>query len=364
MTAPKRRRIGDETVILSFALRRPAAFICGLPNDTSAGNSGGTTQGNETDSPINNSFNPLIVYFSMPDNKDNSYVVINGEALGNTQYMAYVIEETTGGDIFCIEPEVPYTTDHDELVDVAEKEKQENARPKIKDSIDNFDDYDTVFVGYPNWWADMPMVLYTFFDVYDFSGKTIITFNTHGGSGFSGTNQTIAELEPDAEVITGLSISRNDIEDAKEDIIDWLKDLGFDGEAEQAGGSVADFNLAAPTPGTEQTIYLWEDGKMPAPRTYSENSNYFDPPDFRPNMEYRPAKADVEIKGAVMLCAGGAFAFRGNQEDTYPTADKLTEMGYQCFVVQYRLRPYTQEEGALDLARAVRYVRLCRCIRH
>lgn len=298
---------------------------------------------------------PLIVYFSMPDNKDNSYVEIDGETLGNTQYMAYVIQEATGGDIFRIEPEVPYTTDHDALVDYAEKEKQENARPKIKDSVENFDSYDTVFVGYPNWWADMPMILYTFFDTYDFSGKTINTFNTHGGSGFSGTNQTIAELEPNAKVISGLSISRNDIEDAKQDIITWVEGIGFEGESSES--NVPAFNLAAPTPGKAQTIYLWEDGKMPAPRTYSADANYFDPPDFRPTMEYRPVKDGVKVKGAVMLCAGGAFAFRGNQGDTYPTADKLGEMGYQCFVVQYRLRPYTQEEGALDLARAVRYVR-------
>ena len=120
---------------------------------------------------------------------------------------------------------------------------------------------------------------------------------------------------------------------------------------------IAGFHLEAPTPGTEQVIYLWEEGKMPAPRTYSESADYFDPPDFRPSMEYYPANPEVPAKGAVMLCAGGAFMFRGNQGDTYPTAEKLTELGYQCFVVQYRLRPYTQEEGALDLARAVRYVR-------
>ena len=119
----------------------------------------------------------------------------------------------------------------------------------------------------------------------------------------------------------------------------------------------AEFHLAQPTPGEAQTIYLWEDGKMPAPRIWSEDADTFDPPDFRPNMEYRPAADGVSVKGAVMLCAGGAFQFRGNQWDCYPTADKLTALGYQCFVVNYRLRPYTQEEGALDLARAVRYVR-------
>jgi len=180
-----------------------------------------------TDTSTEENSKTLVVYFSMPDNVDNSSVVIDGETVGNTQYMAYVIQENTGADIFRILPEEPYTTDHDELVDLAKEEQQNNARPKIKDTIENFDSYDMVFVGYPNWWADMPMILYTFFDAYDFSGKTIITFNTHGGSGFSDTNQTIAELEPDAAVTKGLSISRNDIEDAQADIAEWLKGLGY-----------------------------------------------------------------------------------------------------------------------------------------
>lgn len=184
-----------------------------------------TTPG--TDIPIEEKSKTLVVYFSMPDNVDNSSVMIDGETLGNTQYMAYVIQENAGADIFRILPETPYTTDHDDLVDLAKKEQQDNARPKIKDIIEDFDSYDTIFVGYPNWWDDMPMILYTFFDTYDFSGKTIVTFNTHGGSGFSGTNQTIAELEPDATVTKGLSISRNDIEDAETGIVDWLKGLGY-----------------------------------------------------------------------------------------------------------------------------------------
>jgi len=190
-------------------------------------NSSETPSPSGTDTSANGDMKTLVVFFSMPDNMDNSTIVINGETLGNTQYMAYVIEENTGGDIFRILPETPYTTDHDELVDLAKEEQQNNARPKIKDTIEDFDSYDTVFVGYPNWWGDMPMILYTFFDTYDFSGKTIITFNTHGGSGFSSTNQTITELEPNAAVTRGLSISRNDIENAESDIVDWLKGLGY-----------------------------------------------------------------------------------------------------------------------------------------
>ena len=176
----------------------------------------------------------LVVYFSMPETNDpdnmtteeaNSTVVIDGEVLGNTQYMAYVIAENTGADIFRIEPETPYPTDHDTLVDLAADEQDSAARPAIKDEITNLDEYDTVFLGYPNWWGDMPMILYTFLDEYDLSGKTVIPFNTHGGSGFSSTISTIRSLEPDAEVLDGLSISRNVIQDAEQDIIDWVNSL-------------------------------------------------------------------------------------------------------------------------------------------
>ncbi|MDE7263360.1 MAG: flavodoxin [Anaeroplasmataceae bacterium] len=169
----------------------------------------------------------LVIYFSQPDNVDNSSVVIEGEILGNTQYMAYVIQENTNADIFRILPEIPYPTDHSTLVDLASEEKSQGARPAIKDTIKNFEKYDVIFVGYPNWWGDMPMILYTLFDTYDFSNKVIIPFNTHGGSGFSNTISTIKRLEPLAEVKDGKSISRNHIQDAEQEIIDWVVQLGF-----------------------------------------------------------------------------------------------------------------------------------------
>ena len=190
----------------------------------------------ESTSIIKSDSKTLVVYFSMPETKtadnmtqeeDNSTVVIDGEVLGNTQYMAYVIQKNTGADIFRIEPKTPYPTDHDTLVDLASNEQAENARPAIKDTIENFEQYDTIFVGYPNWWGDMPMILYTFFDTYDFSGKTIIPFNTHGGSGFSDTINSIRENEPNAEVLDGLSISRNSIQDAEAEIVDWVESLNI-----------------------------------------------------------------------------------------------------------------------------------------
>ena len=193
------------------------------------------SSGNEADE--NQEARSLVVYFSMPETddaenmteeEDNSVVVMNGEVLGNTQYMANVIAEHTDSDIFRIEPETPYPTDHETLVDIASEEQEENARPAIDENIGNLDDYDVIYVGYPIWWSDMPMILYTFFDEYDLSGKTIVPFGTHGGSGFAGTIDVIAELEPNANVIEdGLTISRDDIEDAESDIIAWVENIGL-----------------------------------------------------------------------------------------------------------------------------------------
>ena len=171
--------------------------------------------------------NSLVVYFSVPDDRDNSYVEINGEQLGNTQYMAQVIAENTGADIFRIQPVTPYPTDHEELLEAAQEEIRTNARPEIDGTIENFASYDVVFVGYPNWNADMPYIMYSFFENYDFAGKTIVPFMTHGGSGFSGTPETIAQLEPDASMLEGRAISRTSIEDAEQEIIDWIDEIGL-----------------------------------------------------------------------------------------------------------------------------------------
>ena len=176
----------------------------------------------------------LVAYFSMPETTDpnnmtteeaNSTVVINGEVLGNTQYMAQVIQRTTNADIYRIEPQNPYPTDHATLIARARDEQDQDTRPAVKDAVSDFDSYDTVFIGYPIWWSDMPQILYTFFDTYDFSGKTVIPFSTHGGSSFAGTPATIQSLEPGAKMLDGLTISRDNIQDAEQEIVSWVNGL-------------------------------------------------------------------------------------------------------------------------------------------
>lgn len=130
--------------------------------------------------------------------------------------------------MFSIRTSVIYPADDGELIEYAAQEQDEDARPELTSHIENPEQYDTVFVGYPNWWADLPQVLYSFFDEYDFSGKTIIPFNVHNGSRFSRTIETIQELEPEAVVITdGFTVNERDVPDAAEDVADWLEGLGY-----------------------------------------------------------------------------------------------------------------------------------------
>lgn len=108
------------------------------------------------------------------------------------------------------------------------EEKRNNAMPEIAAQVENIEQYETIFLGYPIWYADMPRIIYSFLEQYDLSGKTIIPFVTSGGSGFSNTISTIADLEPDANVVTdGFSISRTAVQDAEQEIIQWVNDLDY-----------------------------------------------------------------------------------------------------------------------------------------
>lgn len=177
----------------------------------------------------------LVAYFTLSEdvNTDGvdaiggaSIVVNEGEVLGNTQYMAQIIQNSIGGELFEIRTVQNYPRDHEPLVDQAANEQDDNLRPELSTKVENINDYDVIFIGYPNWWGDMPMPLYTFLEEYDLSGKTIVPFSTHGGSGFSSTINTIEDLQPNATVITdALTISRNNIADAASEITDWVNEL-------------------------------------------------------------------------------------------------------------------------------------------
>lgn len=176
----------------------------------------------------------LIAYFTAAENSgvdavaSASYTTLDGEAVGRVQALAERIQQNVGGDLFSIRTSVVYPADGGELIDYAAQEQEENARPELTTHIENLDGYDTIFIGYPNWWADLPMAVYSFLDEYDFSGKTIIPFNVHNGSRFSRTIQTIQELEPEATVVEdGFTVSEQTVAEAAEDVAAWLEGLGY-----------------------------------------------------------------------------------------------------------------------------------------
>lgn len=175
---------------------------------------------NNTDSKI------LVVYFSRTG---ENYNVGNVE-VGNTAMVASYIKDYLKADSFEIIPVNKYPDKYQECLDQATKEKNENARPEIQNKITNFDQYDTIFVGYPIWWGNLPMIMHTFFESYDFNGKKVIPFNTHEGSGDAGTYSTVQKDLPKANVTTdGLALDGKTARsyDGKQKTIDWLKGLGY-----------------------------------------------------------------------------------------------------------------------------------------
>ena len=168
----------------------------------------------------------------------------------------------------------------------------------------------------------------------------------------------ISQIQPGALIRNnGLGISEENIEKHAQEITEWAKSLGLDQEnTESDTGENSEIQTAAHgqvDAGTRQIFYLWEEGNMPSETEYTENNGgYADDPGFRPTVRTFPGPEGTEVKGAVLICTGGAFQYRSDQYEGTPVAEALSQRGYQSFVVDYRLRPYTQEptfEGSEEL---------------
>ena len=144
---------------------------------------------------------------------------------GNTEQMAQAIRTETGGDLYQIEPAVPYTDDYDALLDIAQQEQAENARPELASPVENWDSYDVIFVGYPNWWSDAPMAVYTFLEAYNFTGKTLIPFNTSASGGFGRSLSGIEESAAGANILEGLALTEGELGDVQGEVSSWLAGL-------------------------------------------------------------------------------------------------------------------------------------------
>jgi flavodoxin len=163
----------------------------------------------------------LIVYFSRAG---ENYGVGTVE-IGNTAHIANFIEEKTNADVFEIVPEEPYSSVYDECVERAKQEQNENARPKYIGEANNLEQYDTIYIGYPIWWGTMPMVVKTFLENNDLSGKTVIPFSTNAGSGWGSSLTDLKNLCPNSTIIDGFSIAGTNAKNAQKEVNAWLDGL-------------------------------------------------------------------------------------------------------------------------------------------
>ncbi len=198
-------------IFLAMVLCMMTIFVfgCGSSQDTSKQESAATTT-QATSSKDSNAMNKsLVVYFSYS---------------GNTEYVAQEIAKETGADVFKLEAaDNRYDIDNDTLNGLAREEVQQGARPEFQGQVENMAQYDTVYIGFPNWCQDMPMIMYSFLDKYNLSGKKIAPFVTHEGSGLSKIPQSIQQHEPDARVVEGLALKGASVRSSGEQITSWIK---------------------------------------------------------------------------------------------------------------------------------------------
>ena len=189
--------------------------------DTSAQKETQTTASARSDQRV------LVVYFSRADENTGGVGYIEK---GNTKILAEMIAERTHGDLFEIKTAKPYPKEYRPATEAAKQEKEENARPEIVGELPDLSKYDVVFLGYPIWWSDMPMPVYTFLDRENFAGKIILPFCTHEGSGLSDTQRSIADVTK-TDVREGFAlqghIAQKSPEEARTALYEWMSKQGY-----------------------------------------------------------------------------------------------------------------------------------------
>lgn len=170
----------------------------------------------------------LVAYFS----RTGEEYSVGNITKGNTAKVAEIIAKKVGADIFEIKPATDYPTNYNDTTKLASREKATKARPAFVGEVKDFSQYDTIFVGYPIWYGDAPMVIYTFLESYNFAGKNIVPFCTHGGSGLSSTDQQFALVCPDAKILQGFEIrgtvAQKNSAETESKISAWLKKIGYE----------------------------------------------------------------------------------------------------------------------------------------
>lgn len=175
----------------------------------------------------------LVAYFSWPATEEvdgvtcASLVSTGGKTLGNTELVAGVFAQELGADLFRIETERSYPLSRGALIEATKEEQDNNEHPALRTHVENMAQYDIIFLGYPLWWYDFPMPVYSFFDEYDLTGKTIVLFTTHAGNRFCKTLRTAQDLLPSSPIVQGLATHENDVMDSEATVSKWLRDNEF-----------------------------------------------------------------------------------------------------------------------------------------
>lgn len=207
--AGNKAEAGNETEAVSSAVKENREKL----SDTETASTGTESKASQTPTkPEKKEARILIAYFSRT---------------GNTEQIANMIHAKVGGDMFKIESKTPYSDDYNTVLNQAQKEQRSNARPELASYVDNMDGYDIVFIGYPNWWNDTPMSVLTFLERYNFSGKKVIPFCTHGGGGSGKSFSSIKTAASGADVLTGFSIQGSNASNAQSSVEKWLEGLGI-----------------------------------------------------------------------------------------------------------------------------------------
>lgn len=196
------------------------------------------TGNTDTEDDSENKTKILIAYFTRADNVKialdidavaSASINIKGSSYnGNVVILADYIKEATGGDTFSILTTEYYPTNYRDSTNVAKEEQSSDARPELSNHVENMEDYDIIFLGFPNWWGGLPMPVYTFLEEYDFSGKIIIPFASHEGSGLGNGPTEIAEICPDAQIMDGFEARGTEVSSSKADIETWITSLDLE----------------------------------------------------------------------------------------------------------------------------------------
>lgn len=186
-------------------------------------NTDGSTQDDSSDA------STLVIYFS----RTGEQYTVGKIDKGNTAIVAEMIADKTGADLFEVVPadDIYPTDDYNKLTEVAKQEQNDNARPKYAGELPDLSKYDLIFIGGPVWWGDWPMIMYTVFESNDFSGKKLVPFSTHEGSGLSGFDSKLQSACPNSEVLNGLAVRGNDCQNdqdgVRSSVDDWVTGLGY-----------------------------------------------------------------------------------------------------------------------------------------